>query len=141
MENIIKWFEENKICLEIFDEPKIKKAALIRNILAQLAQETCYKCRSENTISILTNENVVKLINFVSENNKILVVQLPLFDYEGNSYHAKTLIIEELDVFLDKINTTPNKFFIYNIFKIEDKLIVRFDEERNLSLNSIIKTV
>ena len=116
MENLVEWFKDNKNCLSLFNEPKIKKAAIINNIFNLLLAETCHECQSENINNLFTNEEVVKLINFISENNKFLVTPAPLFDYKGHTYHSPAMIIVDLNKFLEQINSSENKFIVYMIY-------------------------
>lgn len=117
MENLIAWFDENKECLTIFENPKEKKAAIISNIITQLANEcTCYTCRRNETFDTFSNENLIKLVNFISENEKILVCPQPHFEYKKSTYGVGTGLFN-VDEFIEIVNSTEGLIFVYNIRK------------------------
>ena len=113
MENLIKWFTENSNCLQIFSESKQKKAAIITNMLkAEIANEIAIQ--KEHVIDMITNEKIVNLINFLSENEKILVTNIPEFEYEGKLIKVDEMIATPYN-FMELIKNSDSTFFIYQI--------------------------
>ena len=129
MEKIIEWFKKNELCLTLLDEPKAKKAGLIKNMLVLLSNEQCNKCRAEDTDRLFSKEEVVKLINFVSENNNMIVTPYAVFEYNDKTYRVKAQIIENFDDFINKLDSSLGKVFIYNIINSGNEVCVRYAEE------------
>lgn len=115
MENLMAWFKDNKECLTVFENPKEKKAAIISNMITQLVNEcTCYTCRRAETIDTFTNENLINLINFISENNKILICKTPNFEYKDSIYFVSERLFTT-EEFMELVNSQEEPIFVYII--------------------------
>lgn len=87
--------------------------------------------------TILTDEHVLqnltdnektyrKLINYITDNDNLLVTNLPTFVFKGTEYHHKTWGFANYDEIISFFNKMKDKIIlIYGVFISTDKLFIK----------------
>lgn len=102
----------------VIDKPEYKKFTLTDNILSKINTE-----KTADIDSFLKNENVIKIVNYISEKNNIYVSQLPIFKHKGYTLSAESKGFSNVDNFIKIIEENKDSDFIIYNFIIDDSFV------------------